>query len=49
MSSHDHFDKPAKLVTFGSLIHLNIEDNFNCFVYGNGFIDNKLKMKKFDN
>ena len=39
--SHDEEDhsKPARLVTFGSLIHLNIEDSFKYFLYGEGFND----------
>ncbi len=39
MSEEEHFDKPAKFVTFGSLINLNLEDDFSLYLYGEGFLD----------
>ena len=40
MADHsDHFNKPAKLVTFGSLVHFNLETNFSLYMYGEGFMD----------
>lgn len=43
-SHESHLTKPAKLVTFGSLITLNLEDNFSYYVYGEGFNDTKVKL-----
>ena len=38
----DHLTTPARIITYGSIIHMNLEDNFNYFIYGEGFTDNKL-------
>ena len=29
--------KAARLVTYGSIVHLNIEDDFSKFLYSEGF------------
>ncbi len=31
--------EPAKLITFGSLIHLNLEGINSAFMHGEGFMD----------
>jgi len=33
---HGDHSKPARLVTFGSVIHLNSEDDFTKFLYSEG-------------
>jgi len=50
MADHgnDH-SKPARLVTFGSLIHLNLEIDFRFFLYGEGFLDTRAQTKLFIN
>ncbi|KAL4459521.1 hypothetical protein ABPG74_018134 [Tetrahymena malaccensis] len=40
--------QPERLVRFGSLIHLNLEDSFQYYMYGEGFMNQSVEMKKFD-
>lgn len=44
---NNHNSKPARLVTFGSLINLNLEPDFVLFMYAEGFMDQRVKIKKF--
>lgn len=51
MTSHEdesHFTQPAKIVKFGSIITLNLEENFSFFMFAEGFQDHRVKVKKFE-
>jgi len=39
MSNHDdmNMNKPAKLVTYGSQVSFNLDDNFDLYLYGEGY------------
>lgn len=48
MGSEKHdFTSPSEKVTFGSLVNLNFEDDFSLYMYGDGYIESKIYMKKF--
>ena len=47
MSDHD-MSKPARLVTFGSTVFFNLEDNFSLYINGEGYQNNHIKLMKFE-
>ena len=38
----EHLTKPARLVTFGSLVNINLEDNFSLYLYGEGYMEGRI-------